>query len=96
MSLTGSSNSKVKEKGKLYISITRNPVQVIPTHTQMNSEDTTAQPDNHISVTHTFGNHMELLDEDDDNDAAPSQVTGHGSPSYFSEKISYKRTRHLG
>ena len=71
----------------------------------MDSEDTTAQPDNHTSVTHPFGNHTEQLDEDDDNDAAPSQVTGHRandaapspsvwpwSPSYFSAKISYKRT----
>ena len=48
------------------------------TQTQINSEDTTAQPpDNHRSVTHTFGNHTELINEHDDDDAAPSQVTGH-------------------
>ena len=39
----------------------------------MISEDTTAQPDNLTSGTHTFGNHTKLLDEDDD-DAALSQV----------------------
>ena len=56
-------------------------IQLSSTHTQINSEDTTAQPDNHRSVTHTFGNHTELLDEDDDNDAAPSQVIGHATPA---------------
>lgn len=41
----------------------------------MISEYATAQPDNCTSGTHTFANHTELLD-DDDNDATPSQVVG--------------------
>ena len=39
----------------------------------MISDDGTAQPDNPTSVTHTFGNHTELLDNDV-NDAVLSQV----------------------
>ena len=50
-------------------------IQLSPTNgPPMDLEDTSAPPDNPTSVTHTFGNHTELLD-DDDNDAPP-QVIG--------------------
>ena len=42
------------------------------------TEDPTAHKDTHGPVIYTFGNHIELLDEDDENacDATPLQVTG--------------------
>ena len=52
------------------------------TQPQLHQEDTTTQPDNHRSITHAFGNHTELIDEADDDEAAaaPSQITGHVPP----------------
>ena len=47
-------------------------------HSQTATEDPAAHPDTH-RATHTFGNHTELLDEDDEDtcDTTPLQVTGH-------------------
>ena len=53
-------------------------------HSQTATEDPTAHPDTH-RATHTFGNHTELLDEDDEDtcNATPLLVTGH-EPSTIS------------
>ena len=61
------------------------------------TEDPTAHQDTHGPVIHTFGNHTELLDEDDENacNATPLQVTGHEPPVRRYPTREWRPPRHL-